>query len=89
MDDIERAINNGVNTFKVLTKENRVLPGAGATEIELAKRIESFAQVRTHCSEEGRLGRFCRFVLGWSSMRFRSSLKRSRPFRRFWPRMRA
>uniref|UniRef100_A0A3Q2YQ88 T-complex protein 1 subunit theta n=1 Tax=Hippocampus comes TaxID=109280 RepID=A0A3Q2YQ88_HIPCM len=44
MDDIERAIDDGVNTFKVLVRDNRLVPGAGATEIELANRITSFGE---------------------------------------------
>jgi len=39
MDDIERAIDDGVNTFKMLTRDARMLPGAGAVEMELAQRI--------------------------------------------------
>ena len=45
MDDIERAIDDGVNCFKSLTRDGRMLPGAGAVEIELAQRLASYGQV--------------------------------------------
>ncbi|CAK6953880.1 T-complex protein 1 subunit theta isoform X2 [Scomber scombrus] len=44
MDDIERAVDDGVNTFKVLVRDKRMVPGAGATEIELAKQITSYGE---------------------------------------------
>ncbi|CAG4930876.1 unnamed protein product [Colias eurytheme] len=43
MDDIERAIDDGVNTFKGIARDGRFLPGAGATEIELAQRLLQYA----------------------------------------------
>ncbi len=46
MDDVERAVDDAVNTYKSLTKDQRFLPGGGATEIELAKQLTSFGEVR-------------------------------------------
>lgn len=43
MDDIERAIDDGVNTFKGLSRDGRFVPGAGATEIELATQLAAYA----------------------------------------------
>lgn len=43
MDDIERAIDDGVNTFKGISRDGKFLPGAGATEIELAAQLASYA----------------------------------------------
>jgi T-complex protein 1 subunit theta len=39
MDDIERCIDDGVNTYKGLTRDARLLPGAGAVEAELAFQV--------------------------------------------------
>lgn len=39
LDDVERAIDDGVNTIKTLGKDPRMLPGAGAVEIALAKIV--------------------------------------------------
>lgn len=44
MDDIERAINDGVNTFKTLTKDGRLVAGGGSFEVALANRLTSFAE---------------------------------------------
>jgi len=44
MDDIERAIDDGVNVYKAITTEQRFVPGAGATEIELARRLIAYAK---------------------------------------------
>lgn len=43
LDDIERAIDDAVNTAKQACKDGRTVPGAGATEIELAARLADFA----------------------------------------------
>ena len=44
MDDIERAIDDGVNSVKVITRDQRCLPGACATEIELAKQLMQYGE---------------------------------------------
>lgn len=47
LDDLERAVDDGVNTVKVLTQDGRFLPGAGAVEMELARRIRKAADGST------------------------------------------
>jgi chaperonin GroEL (HSP60 family) len=42
LDDLERAVDDGVNVIKALLKDARLVPGAGATEMELAKRIDTY-----------------------------------------------
>lgn len=44
LDDLERAVDDGVNNFKVYTKDKRLVPGAGACEVELGKRIQMFGE---------------------------------------------
>jgi len=44
MDDVERAIDDGVNSFKALVRDARMLPGAAAFEMELAQRISNYGQ---------------------------------------------
>lgn len=43
MDDIERAIDDGVNTFKGVTRNGKLVAGAGAVEIALATQLSEYA----------------------------------------------
>ncbi|KAI0785759.1 T-complex protein 1 [Abortiporus biennis] len=42
LDDLERAVDDGVNVIKALLKDARLVPGAGATELELSKRVGAY-----------------------------------------------
>jgi T-complex protein 1 subunit theta len=44
LDDLERAIDDGVNVVKAAVKDARLVAGAGATEIELAKRLHAVGE---------------------------------------------
>lgn len=43
LDDVERAIDDGVNVVKAITRDARLVAGAGATEMQLVERIKSLA----------------------------------------------
>jgi T-complex protein 1 subunit theta len=53
LDDLERAVDDGVNVIKSLLKDPRLVPGAGATELELAKRVEVFGNTLKNLSQHG------------------------------------
>jgi T-complex protein 1 subunit theta len=42
LDDLERSLDDGINTVRILLRDGRLVPGAGASEIELARRISTF-----------------------------------------------
>lgn len=44
LDDLERAIDDGVSAIKALTREGKLVAGAGATETELASRIVQYGE---------------------------------------------
>ncbi|KAK7730858.1 T-complex protein 1 subunit theta [Cytospora paraplurivora] len=44
LDDVERAVDDGVNVIKAITKDSRMVPGAGASEIELVERISAHGE---------------------------------------------
>lgn len=39
LNDVERAIDDGVNTARAMGRDGRFVPGAGATDIELARQL--------------------------------------------------
>ncbi|XP_059463337.1 T-complex protein 1 subunit theta [Corylus avellana] len=47
LDDLERAVDDGVNTYKAMCRDSRIVPGAAATEIELARRVKEFSYKET------------------------------------------
>ncbi|CAI9277923.1 unnamed protein product [Lactuca saligna] len=47
LDDLERAVDDGVNIYKALCKDSRIVPGATATEIELARKLKEFFFLET------------------------------------------
>merc|ERR1719473_2294912 len=46
MDDVERAIDDGVNVVKSMTRDARFVPGAGATELLLADALTTFGEAQ-------------------------------------------
>lgn len=44
LDDIERAVDDGVNVVKAITRDARLVPGAGATETQLVERITALGE---------------------------------------------
>ncbi|TFK20844.1 t-complex protein 1 [Coprinopsis marcescibilis] len=53
LDDLERAIDDGVNVIKGLLKDPRLVPGAGSTELELAKRVDAYGSGLKGLSQHG------------------------------------
>ena len=44
LDDIERAVDDGVNVVKAIIRDAKLVPGAGATEIQLVERLTAFGE---------------------------------------------
>ena len=44
LDDIERAIEDGVFAIKAIGKDGRILAGAGASEIQVARELYAFGE---------------------------------------------
>ena len=47
IDDLERAVDDGVNAVRMLCKDPRLLAGGGACEMELSKRLRDFCEAST------------------------------------------
>ncbi len=47
LNDVERAIDDGVNTFQAMARDGRFVAGAGAVDIELAKQLAEYGQTVT------------------------------------------
>lgn len=45
LDDLERSIDDGVNNVRILLRDGRQVPGAGASELELAARVAEYGNV--------------------------------------------
>jgi len=43
-NDVERALDDGTHSVKTLCEDGRLLPGAGAVELELARQLKAFAE---------------------------------------------
>jgi T-complex protein 1 subunit theta len=43
LNDVERAIDDGVHAIKALGEDPRLLPGAGAVELELSRQLKAYA----------------------------------------------
>ena len=44
LDDVERAVDDGVNSYKLLGKDARAVPAGGASEIEIARQLQQFGR---------------------------------------------
>ena len=42
LDDLERSLDDAINTVRILVRDGRLVPGAGASEIELARRVAAY-----------------------------------------------
>lgn len=51
LEDVERAVDDGVNVVKAITRDPRLVPGAGATEIQLVERITALGEKTPNLSQ--------------------------------------
>jgi T-complex protein 1 subunit theta len=65
LDDLERAIHDGVNVVKSILKDPRLVPSAWASELELAKRVEIYGSGLKGLSQHAKnMGKRWRLYLG-------------------------
>lgn len=57
LDDVERAVDDGVNVVKAITRDPRLVPGAGAAEMQLIERITALAD-RTSGLSQYAIGKY-------------------------------
>ncbi|CAH1971208.1 unnamed protein product [Acanthoscelides obtectus] len=88
MDDIERAIDDGVNTFKCLTRDGRLVAGAGACEAELAVQLTKYADTLPGL-EQYAVRKFATALESFPRLWQRTADTNQRPFwRKSWRRIR-
>lgn len=51
LEDVERAVDDGVNVVKAITRDPRLVPGAGATETQLVERITAVGEKTPNLSQ--------------------------------------
>jgi T-complex protein 1 subunit theta len=44
LDDVERAVDDGVNSYKLLGKDPRAVPAGGGSEIEIARQLLQYGR---------------------------------------------
>lgn len=44
LDDIERALDNGINNVKAITRDGSLLPGGAAAEIEISRQLQTYGE---------------------------------------------
>eukprot|EP00878_Enallax_costatus_P019647 GHUV01020730.1.p1 GENE.GHUV01020730.1~~GHUV01020730.1.p1 ORF type:complete len:243 (+),score=86.92 GHUV01020730.1:910-1638(+) len=47
LDDVERAVDDGINAYKALCRDARCVPAGGAAEIEMARQVADFGKKQT------------------------------------------
>ena len=69
LDDIERAVDDGVNSYKLLGKDARAVAAGGATEIEIARQLQQWGR-KVGGEGQGRGGPGVVAALRWLVCRF-------------------